>query len=192
MTARSVLRPDHYRSRPTARSIAVFLDVPSSAGAVDARELFGLADALHDLARELIPGASAHTEVRLAEPLVPEPADGDIVIDLAQRHVVAGGRNVALTRLEFDLLVHLALSERRVVGREELMATVWSGRAEAAGDRTIDIHVARLRRKLDPHGLVLTTVRGVGFRLESPVTLRNAEGRPRRPAGDVPHGAYGS
>lgn len=81
MTGQSALRrppaaraePDRHRIQPTARSIAVFLDVAEAARGVDAPELFGLADALHDLARELVPGARAHTESP-GDGLSPSPA----------------------------------------------------------------------------------------------------------------------
>ena len=59
---------------PTARGVAVFLDVPAGDGSLGDTELLGLAETLHELARELVPGATTHTEVTLAKAPAPAPA----------------------------------------------------------------------------------------------------------------------
>jgi DNA-binding response OmpR family regulator len=74
---------------------------------------------------------------------------GDLVIDLAKRRVSVSGRPVSLTATEFDLLVHLAASPGRVYSREELLTSVW-GYEFAGADRTVDVHVRRLREKIEP------------------------------------------
>lgn len=58
---------------PTARGVAVFLDVPAGDGYLGDTELLGLAETLHELARELVPGATTHTEVTLAKAPAPAP-----------------------------------------------------------------------------------------------------------------------
>jgi hypothetical protein len=58
---------------PTARGVAVFLDVPAGDGSLGDTELLGLAETLHELARELVPGATTHTEVTLAKAPAPAP-----------------------------------------------------------------------------------------------------------------------
>jgi two-component system, OmpR family, response regulator RegX3 len=92
---------------------------------------------------------------------------GEIVIDLGARRVWKAGEEVALTRKEFDLLVRLAREAGRVVTRETLMSDVWDMNWFGS-TKTLDVHVAWLRRKLGDDPLSPTyihTVRGVGFRL---------------------------
>jgi DNA-binding response OmpR family regulator len=84
-------------------------------------------------------------------------------IDVAARSVQCGEAPVRLTRREFDLLAFLARNPRRVFGRGQLLAQVW-GYEMASGERTVDVHVRRLRAKLG--GTVVCTVRGVGYRLD--------------------------
>jgi DNA-binding response OmpR family regulator len=94
---------------------------------------------------------------------VPEGAPvrlGDVVADPASRRVRNGDEDVHLTPTEFDLLVHLASRPGVVVSREQLLGQVW-GYADPAGLRTVDAHVAALRRKLGAD--VVRTVHGVGY-----------------------------
>ncbi len=86
-----------------------------------------------------------------------------LVIDTRGRTVTVDDRPVHLTYKEFELLVHLARSPERPVTRDELLDTVWGRDAVREGTRTIDVHVRRVREKLDV-GHVITTVRGVGYR----------------------------
>jgi two-component system copper resistance phosphate regulon response regulator CusR len=89
-------------------------------------------------------------------------------IDPVRRTVNREGQRIDLTAREFDLLEYLARNHRRVVSREMLARDVWkeSGRATPL-DNVIDVHVARLRRKMDEpfETKLLHTVRGVGFTL---------------------------
>ncbi len=93
-------------------------------------------------------------------------AVGDLEVDERARRARLGGRALELTPKEFDLLAALArdpgaaISRRRLL--EEVWQTTWYGSA-----KTIDVHVAALRRKLGDPGWI-ETVRGVGFRLRSP------------------------
>ncbi|MCC6832632.1 MAG: response regulator transcription factor [Thermoleophilia bacterium] len=89
---------------------------------------------------------------------------GDIEIEPAARRVTRAGNEVELTRLEFDLLAELAAHPRVVYTRERLLEKVW-GYQSPVGAKTVDVHVANLRRKLgDDLGIV--AVRGVGYKLE--------------------------
>ena len=82
----------------------------------------------------------------------------------SSRRATLDGEEVELTRLEFDLLAELAAHPRVVYTRERLLEKVW-GYQSAVGGKTVDVHVANLRRKLgDEIGIV--AVRGVGYRLE--------------------------
>ncbi|HXQ87498.1 MAG TPA: response regulator transcription factor [Gaiella sp.] len=88
---------------------------------------------------------------------------GSLEIDLRARRVVLGGREVELTPKEFDLLALLASDPGAVVSREHLLREVW--KTDWFGPtKTVDVHVASLRKKLgDPRWI--ETVRGVGLRL---------------------------
>lgn len=98
----------------------------------------------------------------------PSPSVTDeIWIDVAARQVLRAGREVPLTRLEFDLLLFLAEHPRRVFSREHLLRTVWG--YEIAGPRTVDVHIRRLRSKLDTP--VVRTVYGVGYRLSDQAAI---------------------
>ena len=89
---------------------------------------------------------------------------GPAQLEPSSRRVMLDGREVELTRLEFDLLAELAAHPRVVYTRERLLEKVW-GYQSAVGGKTVDVHVANLRRKLgDDIGIV--AVRGVGYRLE--------------------------
>jgi len=91
---------------------------------------------------------------------------GDIEIEPAARRVSRAGREVDLTRLEFDLLHELAAHPRVVYSRERLLEKVW-GYQSAVGAKTVDVHVANLRRKLGDD-LPVVAVRGVGYKIEPP------------------------
>lgn len=91
----------------------------------------------------------------------------DLRIDSAARMAWLGGRELELTRKEFDLLARLAQDAGRVVTREALMSDVWDMNWFGS-TKTLDVHIAWLRRKLgdDPTApTYIHTVRGVGFRL---------------------------
>ncbi len=94
----------------------------------------------------------------------------DIDIDVAGHRVVRDGGQLALTPLEFDLLVALARKPRQVFTREVLLEQVW-GYRHAADTRLVNVHVQRLRAKVerDPeHPEVVLTVRGVGYKAGPP------------------------
>jgi DNA-binding response OmpR family regulator len=89
---------------------------------------------------------------------------GDLVIDLASYRVFVGGRPVHLTYKEYELLRFLAANPGRVFSREELLNKVW-GYEFYGGTRTVDVHVRRLRAKLETgHQVYIETVRNVGYR----------------------------
>jgi two-component system, OmpR family, response regulator MtrA len=111
----------------------------------------------------------ARIRARLRRPLddLPEQLQiGDVVIDVAGHSVKRDGRAIALTPLEFDLLVALARKPWQVFTREVLLEQVW-GYRHSADTRLVNVHVQRLRSKieLDPENPeVVLTVRGVGYK----------------------------
>ncbi|GAA1281105.1 response regulator transcription factor [Pseudonocardia aurantiaca] len=91
---------------------------------------------------------------------------GDVVADLHRHSVAVAGRQVALTRKEFQVLAMLARAGGAVCTRNQIVAEVW-GRTWPGANRTLDVHVATLRTKLGRPELV-QTVRGVGYRMGVP------------------------
>jgi phosphate regulon transcriptional regulator PhoB len=94
-------------------------------------------------------------------------AVGGIVLDSATHQVSVGGRPLALTPKEFDLLRALLEARGRVLSREHLLDRVWGyARADEIESRTVDVHVRRLRAKLGAEGERILTVKNVGYRLD--------------------------
>jgi two-component system response regulator MtrA len=96
---------------------------------------------------------------------------GDLSIDVAGHSVTRGGEAISLTPLEFDLLVCLARRPWQVFSREVLLEQVW-GYRHAADTRLVNVHVQRLRSKIehDPENPeIVLTVRGVGYKAVAPV-----------------------
>jgi len=91
---------------------------------------------------------------------------GDLIIDLARCEVSVAGRLVTLTFKEFELLRFLASNKGRVFSREALLNEVW-GYDYYGGDRTVDVHIRRLRSKLeDPTHTFIETVRNMGYKFK--------------------------
>nr|WSS61452.1 winged helix-turn-helix domain-containing protein [Streptomyces sp. NBC_01177] len=117
---------------------------PALAGAV--------ASAQH---RELVPEQASHGTT---------PAGGAVRIDSTRRTAAVDGVTLDLTYLEFELLAHLVAHPHRVHTRDQLVTTVW-GYGHVGDGRTVDVHVARLRRKLGAeHRRSIQTVRRVGYK----------------------------
>ena len=115
--------------------------------------------------KELV--ARIRARLRRTEEPAPELLEiGDLVIDVAGHSVKRDGTAIALTPLEFDLLVALARKPWQVFTREILLEQVW-GYRHAADTRLVNVHVQRLRSKVerDPENPeVVVTVRGVGYK----------------------------
>jgi DNA-binding response OmpR family regulator len=113
--------------------------------------------------RELV--ARVHAVLRRADGPRPDTEPlvvGDIEVHPARREVRAGGTLVELTAREFDLLAHFAARQGLVLSRRQLLDAVW-GPGWVGDERTVDVHVRQLRRKLGDR-LPLRTVWGVGYR----------------------------
>ena len=95
---------------------------------------------------------------------------GELTIDRAARRAVVAGSDLELRAKEFDLLGRLAEEAGSVLRREDLMAEIWDEHWFGS-TKTLDVTVSTLRRKLDgakPAAVTITTLRGVGYRLERP------------------------
>ena len=113
--------------------------------------------------RELVARIRAVTRRTSARPGAHVLRSGDVEVDTRARRVRVDGREVELTPKEFDLLAALAVQPGAVVAKQQLLEDVWGGTWFGAA-KTVDVHVASLRRKLGDPGLV-ETIRGVGLRL---------------------------
>ncbi|WP_405890788.1 winged helix-turn-helix domain-containing protein [Streptomyces sp. NBC_00133] len=182
-------------TRSSARSFSAVPDVPAAtvqapAGrhrlrAVDRDEVVDVADFLPPGATWLpapqhtlpaLPGqppmigylvlvpADQQPAALVPAPQLQAPADGPVLIDPVQRTAAVDGRTLDLTYLEFELLAHLVAHPNRVHTRDQLVTTVW-GYGHVGDGRTVDVHVARLRRKLGAeHRRAIQTVRRVGYK----------------------------
>jgi len=117
--------------------------------------------------RELV--ARVKAILRRTENRRPEPAGalsvGNVVIDAARREVTVSGKPVDLRAKEFDLLLTLIENEGIVLSREKLLDMVW-GFDFYGQTRTVDVHVAHVRNKLEGATVTIETVWGVGYKLE--------------------------
>ena len=92
---------------------------------------------------------------------------GELRVDPRRREAYVGERRLDLRPREFDLLVALARDPGVVLSRDALLENVW-GTDFPGETRTVDVHVAELRKKLGQDGPAIETVRGIGYRLVPP------------------------
>lgn len=191
------------------RGFALYVGIDEAKAAADGVSLSVLVEALRRTIGELAPHAETYATVALApagaggrdvdvvrlalhEPSAvartkqDEPADGHVpggvTIDISRRRVHIDGEVAPLTFKEFELLQYLVLREGRTIERTELVSSLWSHASddEAPGERTIDVHVRRLRSKLGRYEDVVRTVRGIGYRFDrhADVVIRYGHGTP--------------
>ena len=177
-----------------ARGFVPYVGVDELKAAAAGTDLAHVVAALRALASELVPTSETYAAVALApqgaggrdvevvrlalqDPSAlakhrqqPEPEEkprGGVVVDLSRKRVVLDSETAALTYKEFELLQYLVLREGRTIDRAELISSLWSaGDDDAPNERTIDVHVRRLRSKLGSYEDIVRTVRGVGYRFD--------------------------
>jgi two-component system alkaline phosphatase synthesis response regulator PhoP len=88
---------------------------------------------------------------------------GDIIIDREKYVIINKGKEINLPRKEFELLELLTSKPNKVFTREEIFEEIW-GNDVIVGDRTIDVHIRRIREKLDNENI--RTIKGVGYKYE--------------------------
>ncbi|MWB98129.1 winged helix family transcriptional regulator [Agromyces sp. MMS17-SY077] len=116
------------------------------------------------------------------EPVETERDDADrhpagVIVDISRKRVLLDGEAAGLTFKEFELLQYLVLREGRTIDRHELISGLWgTGDDDIPNERTIDVHVRRLRAKLGSYQDIVRTVRGVGYRFDrhADVSIRQA------------------
>jgi DNA-binding winged helix-turn-helix (wHTH) protein len=105
-------------------------------------------------------------------------AHSGVVIDISRKRLVLDNEPVSLTYKEFELLQYLVLREGRTIDRAELISSLWKAgdEDEVPNERTIDVHVRRLRAKLGRYEDIVRTVRGVGYRFDrhADVSIRHS------------------
>lgn len=178
-----------------ARGFALYVGIDEQQ-AVDAGvSLTELVKALRATLSELVPGAETYAAVALApkgaggrnvdvvRTALHDPraldqlerrADTDdetedgVVVDLARRRVLVNGENAELTQKEFELLNYLIENQGETISRRELVELVWNADdSTAPNDRTIDVHIRRLRGKIAGFEDIIRTIRGGGYRFDS-------------------------
>lgn len=189
-----------------ARGFALYVGLDEAKAAAAGIDLGGLVSALKALAVELAPGAETYATVALAplgaggrdvdvvrlalqDPAAVakhrKQADAEedegragVVVDVSRKRVLIDDEPAGLTFKEFELLQYLVLREGRTIERGELISALWNSRHddEVPNERTIDVHVRRLRAKLGQYEDVVRTVRGVGYRYDrhADVSVRHA------------------
>jgi len=189
-----------------ARGFALYVGFDEAKAAAAGIDLGRVVEALKRLTSELAPGSETYAAVALAPQnaggrdvdvvrlALQDPAaiakhrhveeqDDDraysgVVVDISRKRLVIDNEAVGLTYKEFELLQYLVLREGRTIDRAELITSLWSAddADDAPNERTIDVHVRRLRAKLGRYEDIVRTVRGVGYRFDrhADVSVRHA------------------
>jgi len=145
--------------RSAEPALTVTVAIPLTADALTPQ-----AHKLIEAVRELVEFSQGTVTLESAVPARDDqPAGPEVRVLAASRQVQLDGELLLLTRLEFDLLLFLAERPRHVFTRAQLLTGVWG--YDHTGERTVDVHVRRLRLKLGTTLPVITTVYGVGYRL---------------------------
>ncbi|KAA9133837.1 winged helix-turn-helix domain-containing protein [Microbacterium caowuchunii] len=163
------LRRTLHEVAPEAETYATVALAPVGAGG---RDVDVVRLALHE------PSAVARTKPEIE---VDERAEAGVVVDISRKRVLIDGESASFTFKEFELLQYLVLREGRTIERGELVGSLWQiGEEGAPGERTIDVHVRRLRAKLGRFEDIVRTVRGVGYRFDrhADVAIRYGHGTP--------------
>jgi two-component system alkaline phosphatase synthesis response regulator PhoP len=104
------------------------------------------------------------SEIPVEPPSETEIQIGTITINTIKHRIFVGGKEVVFPKKEFEVLKYLAKHAGQVVRREALLAAVWGADVYVV-DRTIDVHIRKIREKLGPHAESIETIKGVGYRM---------------------------
>jgi DNA-binding winged helix-turn-helix (wHTH) protein len=187
-----------------ARGFALYVGFDEDKADAAGTDLGHVVEALKRLAAEIAPGSETYAAVALApeaaggrdidvvrlalqdpaavarhrqdDEVVQDRAAG-VVVDISRKRLLLDNDPVGLTYKEFELLQYLVLREGRTIDRAELISSLWrAGEDDVPNERTIDVHIRRLRSKLGRYEDIVRTVRGVGYRFDrhADVTIRHA------------------
>lgn len=178
------------KANKTARGFALYVGIDEATAAANGIDLSKLVEALKTLTSELAPAAETYAAVALAPDTaggrdvdvvrlaLQEPAavskvrskndkSGGVVVDISRKRVLIDDETAPLTFKEFELLQYLVLHKGMTVSRDELISALWrADEDDVPNDRTIDVHVRRLRGKLGRFEDIIRTVRGTGYRYD--------------------------
>lgn len=187
-----------------ARGFALYVGLDEFKALGSGTDLGAVVEQLKGLIAQLVPSAESYAAVALAPvgaggrdlevvrlalqdpaalarhrqaPEQPEKVRTGVVVDISRKRVALDGDTAPLTYKEFELLQYLVLREGRTIDRAELISSLWSAADdEIPNERTIDVHVRRLRAKLGDYEDIVRTVRGVGYRFDrhADVQIRQA------------------
>ncbi|MFB2554318.1 winged helix-turn-helix domain-containing protein [Herbiconiux liangxiaofengii] len=177
-----------------ARGFVLYVGIDEDKAAADGTDLGRIVEQLKALAAQIAPSSETYAAVALAPrgaggrdvevvrlalqdpaalakhrqaPDEQDRARDGVVVDLSRKRVLLDNQAANLTYKEFELLQYLVLREGRTIERAELISALWSaGDEEVPNERTIDVHVRRLRSKLGDYEDIVRTVRGVGYRFD--------------------------
>ncbi|RGE19180.1 winged helix-turn-helix domain-containing protein [Leucobacter sp. wl10] len=121
-----------------------------------------------DVVRLALGDPAAHARQKQHEAAAEDRAASGVILDLSRKRVLLDNVPAALTFREFELLQYLVLREGRTISREELISGLWADAPaeEVPSERTIDVHIRRLRVKLAQYQDIVRTVRGTGYRFD--------------------------
>ena len=182
--------------RPIPKGFALYVGLDEATAAERGLDLGKVVEALKKLTNELVPGTETYAAVALApassrgrqvdlvrlalqEPSAVakykpeddfEPSDGDggVVVDISRKRVLIDYQAAPLTFKEFELLQFLVVHKGETISREEIIKALWrEDDLDIPNERTIDVHVRRLRSKLGRFEDIVRTVRGVGYRYDT-------------------------
>jgi DNA-binding response OmpR family regulator len=179
-----------------ARGFVLYVGLDEDSAAAEGTTLAAVVEALKRVTAELAPSAQTHAAVALApagaggrdidvvrlalqdptalakhravEPSAEDRAATGVIIDVSRKRVLLDEVPAGLTYKEFELLQYLVLREGQTIERVQLIEALWSSgdEDEQPNERTIDVHVRRLRAKLGVYGDIVRTVRGAGYRFD--------------------------
>lgn len=180
--------------RPQVRGFALYVGIDETTAAAHDLKLTDIVGALKRATNDMVPYSDTYAAVAFApsgssgrnidlvrlalqEPSAvakfrdeePEPSDGDggVVIDLSRKRVLIDYQGAPLTYKEFELLQYLVENESETISRQQIVDALWhEGDVDIPNERTIDVHVRRLRGKLGRFGDIVRTVRGIGYRFD--------------------------
>ncbi|MDH6235617.1 winged helix-turn-helix domain-containing protein [Cryobacterium sp. CG_9.6] len=188
-----------------ARGFVLYVGIDEAKAAAAGTSLHRIVEALKALTNDLAPSAETYAAVALApensggrdvdvvrlalqdpsalaehrtETEELDRAHSGVVVDISRKRVILDNETASLTYKEFELLQYLVLREGRTVDRAEIISSLWdaSDEDDTPNERTIDVHVRRLRAKLGRYEDIVRTVRGVGYRFDrhADVSIRQA------------------
>lgn len=181
--------------RPKVTGFALYVGIDEATAAAHGVDLSRIVEELKKVTTSFVPDAQTYAAVALApensrgrgvdmvrlalqepsavakyKPEENEPSDGEggVVIDISRKRVLVDYQAAPLTFKEFELLQFLVVHKGTTVSREDLIAALWrADDVDIPNERTIDVHVRRLRSKLGRFEDIVRTVRGIGYRYDN-------------------------